>query len=82
MAFYIYILQCADHTYYVGCTSNIEKRLHQHNHTKKGARYTKMRRPLILKYQETFTTLLAARRREREIKKWKKEKKEMLFLTS
>lgn len=82
MAFYIYILQCADHTYYVGCTSNIEKRLHQHNHTKKGARYTKMRRPLILKYHETFTTLLAARRREREIKKWKKEKKEMLFLTS
>lgn len=79
MSFFIYILECADKTYYVGCTSNLEHRVKQHNESKGGAHYTKLRRPVILKYTEKYGTLLEARRREREIKGWRREKKEKLW---
>lgn len=75
MTFSVYILKCADDTLYVGCTNNLEKRLHEHNHAKNGAHYTKIRRPVTLLYSETFKTLLKARGREAEIKRWKREKK-------
>lgn len=75
MRFHIYILECADKSLYVGCTNNLEKRLDQHNNSKSGAHYTKIRRPVILKYSESFTTLLEARGREAEIKRLTREKK-------
>lgn len=78
MAYFVYILQCSDKTYYVGCTNNLEKRLKQHNGSKLGAHYTKIRRPVILKYSEEYENLLEARRREMEIKGWKRKKKEGL----
>lgn len=73
--YFTYILECADDTLYVGCTNNLEKRLEQHNDSKWGAHYTKIRRPVVLKYSETFATLKEARQRESEIKGWKREKK-------
>ncbi len=73
--FTVYILECADKTLYVGCTNDLEKRLNQHNNLKSGAHYTKIRRPVFLKYSETFQTLNEARGREAEIKRWKKEQK-------
>ncbi len=76
---FIYILECKDKTLYVGCTNDIEKRLHEHNHSKKGAHYTKIRRPVILKYSETFETLKEARAREAEIKRWTRDKKMSLI---
>ncbi|MDP3988141.1 MAG: GIY-YIG nuclease family protein [Candidatus Levybacteria bacterium] len=79
MKFYAYILQCSDKTYYVGCTNNFEKRLLEHNASKKGAHYTKIRRPVVLKYCEQFLTLIEARRREKEIKGWRRERKENLW---
>lgn len=79
MLFFTYILECADGTYYVGCTNNLKKRLKEHNNSKWGAHYTKIRRPVILKYSEKFNTLLAARGREAEIKRWKREEKENLL---
>ena len=79
MPYFVYILECSDKSYYVGCTNNLEKRLKQHNQSKWGAHYTKIRRPVILKYSEQFETLLEARRRETEIKGWRKEKKESLW---
>lgn len=79
MSYYIYILQCSDKSLYVGCTNNLERRLKQHNDSKKGAHYTKTRRPVILKYQETFKTLREGRRREAEIKRWPRKKKLNLF---
>jgi len=81
MPFYVYILQCADSTYYVGCTNNLDKRLKEHNESKHGAHYTKIRRPVVLKYSEQFKTLLKARQREAEVKSWKREKKESLWKT-
>ena len=51
----------------------------QHNESKWGARYTKIRRPVVLLYNEQFETLLEARRRETQIKGWRREKKELLW---
>lgn len=82
MAYFIYILECSDKTYYVGSTSNLEKRLKQHNQLKSGAHYTKIRRPVILKYSEKVKTLSLARKREAEIKRFTKAKKEALVKNS
>ena len=75
MSYFIYILKCADGSLYVGSTNNIEKRVKQHNESKWGAHYTKIRRPIALLYSEKFATLKEARRRENEIKGWKRDKK-------
>ncbi|MBI4037950.1 GIY-YIG nuclease family protein [Candidatus Curtissbacteria bacterium] len=82
MSFYVYIVECADKTYYIGCTNRLERRLKQHNDSRWGAHYTKIRRPVILKYTEQFQTLPEARRREAEIKGWRREKKESLWKKS
>ena len=75
MDFFTYILECSDKSLYVGCTNDLEKRLKQHNDSKWGAHYTKIRRPVVLIYSETFSTLKEARRREAEIKGWSRKKK-------
>ena len=79
MLYVTYILECVDKSFYVGCTNNLEKRIKQHNESKWGAHYTKIRRPVILKYSEKFKTLKEARRREAEIKSWRREKKLVLI---
>ncbi|MEK7198235.1 MAG: GIY-YIG nuclease family protein [Patescibacteria group bacterium] len=76
---FVYILECADQSLYVGCTNNLDKRLKQHNSSKFGAHYTKLRRPVKLAYSESFDTLIEARRRESEIKGWRREKKLILI---
>jgi putative endonuclease len=77
--YFTYILECADKTLYIGCTNNLERRLEQHNNSKWGAHYTKIRRPVILRYKEEFVTLKEARRRESEVKSWRREKKVQLM---
>ena len=75
MNYFVYILKCADDTLYVGSTNNLAKRVIQHNTAKASAHYTKIRRPVELVYSETVKTLLKARRREAEIKNWRREEK-------
>lgn len=75
MKYSVYILECSDTTLYVGCTNNLERRLKEHNESKRGAHYTKIRRPVKLVYTESFRTLRKARQREYEIKTWSREKK-------
>lgn len=70
-----YILRCSDDTFYIGSTTDITKRLHQHNHAKAGAHYTKIRRPVTLVYSETHRTLTKARAREVELKRLTREEK-------
>jgi putative endonuclease len=72
---FVYILECSDKTLYVGSTNNLEKRLREHNELKSGAHYTKIRRPVLLKYKEELPSLSDARKREAEIKKWSRQKK-------
>lgn len=77
--YFVYILECADGTLYVGSTNNLEKRLHQHNNLKSGAHYTKIRRPVHLRYSEPASSLSEALKREAELKSWGRDKKLNLF---
>lgn len=76
--FHVYILLCSDNTLYVGSTNNIERRIFEHGNSKKGAHYTKIRRPVVLVYKEEYQTLSEARKRESAIKKFSRTEK--LFL--
>lgn len=75
----VYVLSCADDTLYVGCTNNIEKRFKEHNDSKRGAHYTKIRRPVKLVHTEIYKTLKDARAREAEIKRMPRTKKVVLI---
>ena len=75
MIHYVYILECKDKTLYVGSTNNLERRLHAHNNLKSGAHYTKIRRPVALKYSEKFKTLNKARGREAALKRLTRKEK-------
>lgn len=67
--YFVYILECSDKSLYTGSTNDLEKRLHKHNNLKSGAHYTKIRRPVVLKYYEEFDTYKEVRAREGEIKR-------------
>jgi len=82
MKYHVYILKCTDGTLYVGCTNDLTKRLKQHNESRWGVHYTKLRRPVALKYFEMFDNSKDARCREREIKSWRREKKLNLIQSS
>lgn len=71
---YVYIVQCNDGTLYTGYTNNLENRIKTHNE-KKGAKYTRGRTPVSLKYYEEFDNKSDAAKREIQIKKMRKEKK-------
>lgn len=75
MPHFVYILKCADQSLYIGATNNLEKRLVEHNNSKKGAHYTKIRRPVVLQYSEEYSTLKEARAREAGLKRLSREKK-------
>lgn len=73
--YFVYILECSDKSLYTGSTNDLEKRLYKHNNLKSGAHYTKIRRPVVLKYSEEFSTYKEVRAREGEIKKLSREEK-------
>lgn len=72
--YYIYIAECGDGTLYTGYTVDLEKRIQAHNEGK-GAKYTRGRAPIVLKYYEEFNSKNDALKRESEIKKYTKAKK-------
>lgn len=77
---YTYILQCADSSLYTGVTTDVNRRLQEHNQdNKKGARYTKVRRPVTLVYQEICTDRSSACKREAAIKKLTRQQKLQLI---
>jgi len=78
MAFYVYILQCSDGSYYTGHTDDLEKRLAAH---KRGviSGYTSSRRPVQLVFVEDFPSREEAFNLERQIKGWTRQKKEALI---
>lgn len=78
---YIYILECKDKSLYTGWTTDIYKRLETHN-SGKGAKYTRGRTPVRLRYFEEFDTKSEALKRECEIKKFSREKKLKLIAES
>ncbi len=75
MPYFVYILECADTSLYVGSTNDLQKRLKEHNGSKNGAHYTKIRRPVVLRYSEECATYGESRSREAEIKRMKRKEK-------
>ncbi len=79
LAWYVYLLECADETYYTGITTDLKRRLDEHNSdNKKGARYTRVRRPVSMVYFELCANRSEAATREYEIRKLSRQHKSRL----
>ncbi|MDD2906966.1 MAG: GIY-YIG nuclease family protein [Sulfurimonas sp.] len=79
--YFVYILRCADATLYTGITKDLHRRVHEHNSSLKGAKYTRARRPVTLVYSETCEDKSKALQREYKIKKLSRLQKEGILLT-
>lgn len=77
--YYVYILCCNDNSLYVGVTSDVERRLMEHNAGKYPDAYTYSRRPVKLVFYQEFTEPNQAIEFEKKIKKWSKQKKQALI---
>jgi len=78
MPWFLYIVECADSSYYTGITTNIDRRIEEHN-AGKGAKYTQGRAPVQLAYTETFEDRSSASKREYEVKSFSKVQKKNLI---
>ena len=74
----VYIVSCSDGTYYTGVTTNVDRRISEHNHSIRGAKYTRTRRPVKLMYVEQCEDRSEAQRVEYNIKKMTRAQKEDL----
>lgn len=75
MSYFVYILKCKDETLYTGIATDVERRLDEHNNSDKGAKYTRIRRPVTLVYTEELEDRSTASKREYAIKKLKRKEK-------
>lgn len=75
MSYHLYILKCADETLYTGITTDLERRLEEHNTGKVGAKYTRARRPVELIYSKKFKDRSRASIAEAKIKQLSREEK-------
>lgn len=75
---YVYILRCADETLYTGYTTDVERRVHEHDRGE-GAKYTRGRTPVELVHVESFDSQSAAMSREWAIKQLSRAEKQALF---
>lgn len=77
--YYVYILKCADETLYTGITKDLKRRVSEHNGigvgAKLGAKYTSIRRPVVMVYSKSFANRSRASKEEARIKKLKRVEK-------
>ncbi len=73
----MYVVECADGSYYTGITTDMTRRLNEHNRTKRGAKYTRSRRPVKLIYFERYADRSEASKAEAAFKKLTRKKKEI-----
>ncbi len=78
-SYYIYILQCSDGSCYTGVTSDVQKRLYEHQEGLIISCYTHNKRPVELMYVEEYSDVLEAISREKQIKGWTRKKKKALI---
>lgn len=76
--YFVYIVECRGGSYYCGYTSNLKRRVKEHNKSTKGAWYTRWHRPVKLIYYEELETKSEAMKREYAIKQLKRKEKEEL----
>lgn len=78
-SWYVYFVRCADNSLYGGITTNLTRRIDEHNNSnQKGAKYTRTRRPVTLVYSEPCQDKSTAAKREYQIKHLSKKDKELL----
>ena len=75
---WMYILQCSDGSYYVGSTTDLEKRVREHDEGR-GAKYTARRRPVKLVYAAEFASIAESYEREKQVQGWGRKKREALI---
>jgi len=71
----LYAVICNDSSIYIGITTDVQRRIHEHNNTKKGAKYTRSRRPVSLVYVESHLNRSSASKAEARYKKLKRSDK-------
>ncbi len=77
----VYILECADGTLYTGITTDLKRRMHEHNNSTRGATYTRVRRPVMLKFYQRFRSRSKASKVEYCIKQCSRKQKLELIQT-
>ena len=80
MKYFVYIVKCCDDTLYTGITTDIERRVSEHNGDCKGAKYTKMRQPVQLVYEAAFPDRSSASSEEYKIKQMTRKQKELIII--
>lgn len=78
--YFVYILRCADGTLYTGITTDLERRVQEHDSSDKGAKYTRGRRPVELVYSVALADRSSASSEEYRIKRMSREEKLRLVL--
>lgn len=73
--YHLYLLECADGTFYAGITVDLARRVSEHNFSRRGAKYTRGRRPVRLVYTKKFRDRAEATRAEIQIKKLSRQEK-------
>ena len=76
--YYVYMIKNQSNKLFIGITQNLKQRLHHHN-TRQGAQFTKSKIKFYLVFSEEYQTLTEARKREIQVKKWRRDKIEMLI---
>ena len=79
MKWFLYVLKCNDGTLYTGGTTNIQRRLKEHNTSARGAKYTKTRRPVNIVYWKPYKDQSSAQKAEYEFKQLTREQKEKII---
>lgn len=79
MTWHVYLLRCADGSLYAGITTDLERRVGEHNAGKTGAKYTRARRPVSLVWSESAADRAAASRAEYALRALSRREKELLI---
>jgi putative endonuclease len=82
LGYFVYIVTCSDETLYTGITTDIERRISEHNSPDKGAKYTRTRQPVKLSYHEEHPDRSTASKREYEIKNRMSRAQKLLLIAS
>ena len=77
--YFVYIVECADGTYYTGITTDVDRRILEHNYSFKSAKYTRSRRPVKLVYSKLVGNRSEAAKEECRIKKLSRSAKSLII---
>lgn len=78
-AYWVYILKCADGSFYTGVSNDLDRRMDEHSESDFLNEYTRTRKPLTLVYYKEFEDIKEAIVREKQIKTWRRAKKQALI---